>query len=138
MGCNCTALKRKVTLFKRNTKRKFSIQFCLILTFGLLQKNFTTCSFRIVAKIIQNESFKDNTSSIAMSLRWFGFVVSSSEAATVIVLKKGVLKNSAKLTGKHMCWSLFSRFSCSSFLALLGEIWLRWIHQLTFVVDRLV
>ena len=36
---------------------KFSIYFCLILTFGQLQKNVTKCPFRRVAKIIRNESF---------------------------------------------------------------------------------
>ena len=36
---------------------KFSIYFCLILTFGQLQKNVTTCPFRRVVKIIHNESF---------------------------------------------------------------------------------
>ena len=30
-----------------------------------------------------------------------------SEAATGDVLKKGVLKNFEKSTGKHLCWSLF-------------------------------
>ena len=70
--CNCTALERKVSLFKRNTRRKFSICFCLILTFGLLQKNVTTCPF---AKIIQNESLKDNICSIAMSLQQFFFLL---------------------------------------------------------------
>ena len=36
---------------------KFSIYFCLILTFGQLQKNVATCPFRRVVKIIHNESF---------------------------------------------------------------------------------
>ena len=36
---------------------KFSIYFCLILTFGQLQKNVTTCPFRRVGKMIHNESF---------------------------------------------------------------------------------
>ena len=35
---------------------KFSIYFCLILTFGQLQKNVTMCPFRRVAKIIRNKS----------------------------------------------------------------------------------
>ena len=36
---------------------KFSIYFCLILTFGQLQKNVTVCPFRWVVKKIHNESF---------------------------------------------------------------------------------
>ena len=36
---------------------RFPIYFCRILTFGKLQKNVITCSFRGVVKIIQNESF---------------------------------------------------------------------------------
>ena len=36
---------------------KFYIYFCLILIFGQLQKNVTTCPFLRVAKIIHNESF---------------------------------------------------------------------------------
>ena len=59
---------------------------------------------------------------------------SSSEVAAVNVLKKGVVKNSAKLTGKQLFWCLFS---CSSFCSL-WEIWLRWTHQLTFVVGCLL
>ena len=40
-----------------NTKVKFSIHFCLILNFGQLQKNVTTCPFRRVVNIIHNKSF---------------------------------------------------------------------------------
>ena len=36
---------------------KFFIYFCLILTFGQVQKNVTTCPCRRIAKIIHNESF---------------------------------------------------------------------------------
>ena len=36
---------------------KFFIYFCLILTFGQLQKNVATCPFRWVVKIIHKESF---------------------------------------------------------------------------------
>ena len=39
--------------------------------------------------------------------------------AVVWFRQQGVLKNSAKLTGKHLCWSLFS---CSSFCSLWGNM----------------
>ena len=38
-----------------------------------------------------------------------------------VFLKKGVLKNSAKFTRKHLCWSLFSRSSfCSLWANMVG------------------
>ena len=110
--------RQKSHLFKKNTKREFSICFCLILTFGLLWKNVTTCPFRRVVKIIQNESFKDNICSIAMSLQQFGFVALIFRSSRVIVLKKDVLKNSAILSAKHLCRSFFF---CSSFCSLWGK-----------------
>ena len=40
----------------------------------------------------------------------------SAEAAIGGVYKKGVLKNFAKFTGKHQCWSLFiNKLHCQGF-----------------------
>ena len=76
--------------------------------YGLRQSNVTMCPFRQVAKIIHNESFKDNICPIWMlcAVVWFRRVNFQKQPPEVF-LKKVVLKNSAKFTGKHMCWMLF-------------------------------
>ena len=42
-----------------------------------------------------------------MIIRWWVLQIRISYAATGGVIKKGVLKNFAKFTGKHWCQSLF-------------------------------
>ena len=198
---------------------KFSIYFCLILTFGQLQKNVTTCPFRRVAKIIHlrigfffclgflsrtftihstvregediyliplyhfhplhrnlnisrviiaessslhiarivaglepgtfdfraqvdnhygtrplSGTFKDNICSIGMLcvVAWFRRSHLQKQPPEML-LKIVVLKDSAKFTGKQLCWR---HFPCSSFVPC-GVIWLGQIHQLTSV-DRLL
>ena len=61
-------------------------------------KNVTTCSFRGVAKIIYNESFKENGMSCAVN--WFRRVDLQKQPPEA---KKGVPKNPAKFIGKHLC-----------------------------------
>ena len=60
---------------------------------------------------------------------------SSSEAATITVLKKKVFLKILQHLQENTCPGV-------SFLALLfvpcGEIWLRWIHQLTPMVGHLL
>ena len=114
--------------FQKEYRKEISIQFCLILTFGMLQKYVTTCPFRGVVKTIQNKSFKDNICSISTSC---AAVYLSSEAATISVLKKRCFKTSAKLTGKHLCLSIFP---CPSFCSFWGNM-VEMDHQLTSLVE---
>ena len=88
----------------------------------------TTCPFRGVVKTIQNKSFKDNICSIGTSC---AAVCLSSEAATISVLKKRCFKTSAKLTGKHLCLSIFP---CPSFCSFWGNMVER-DHPLTSLVE---
>ena len=85
--------REKSCSFQRNTKMEFSIQFCLILTFGLLQKNVTTYPFWRVAKIIHKESFKHNICSIGIScaIVWFRCVHLHKQPPEMF-LKRSVLK----------------------------------------------
>ena len=55
-----------------------------------------------------------------------------SEAATWdVLLKEGALKNFAKLTGKHLRWSLyFNRFAClRSAISLKERLWHSWFSM---------
>ena len=55
-----------------------------------------------------------------------------SEAATWdVLLKEGALKNFAKLTGKHLRWSLyFNRFAClRSAISLKKRLWHSWFSM---------
>ena len=72
LGAIAPPSKEKLFFLKEHKNEIFHY-FCLVLTFGLLQKNVTTCPFWRVAKIIHNESFKDNICSIKMScvVVWF-------------------------------------------------------------------
>ena len=96
----------------------------------VLSHFFASCPFRRVAKIIQNESFKDNICSIGIvcAIVWFRHVHLQKQPPDVF-FKKVVLKNSAIFTG-NTCAGV-------SFVTLLlvpcGEIWLGWIHQLPSV-----
>ena len=130
IGCHCAILERKIALFIGIQKcyQSYPFIFCLIFTFRLLWENATTCSFRRVAKIIHNESFKENNRSIGMccAVVWFHRVHLQKQSAEVF-LNKCVLKNSAKFTGRYLCWSLFPAL----LFVPCGEIWLGLIHDLT-------
>ena len=105
-GCDCTVTTlRKVALFKGIQKWNFPLP---VLTFGLFQKNVTMCPFWRVAKVIHNESFKENICSVGMScpVVWFRRVHLQKQPPDMF-LKKGFLKNSAKFTENTCAWVFF-------------------------------